>query len=524
MILTVFVVYLLSMLAIGIYTSRYNKSMGDFVIGGRRLGPWVAALSAQASDFSAWLFIGLPSQAYLHGFSMVWACHGCMLGVMFNWLVLAPRLRRLSGEYDALTIPDFLETRFADRSHVIRVLAVLVILVCYVTYISAQFNAAGEVFVTAFDATDVNLRTVDLFGAKLAPYQQGLLIGALVIMAYTAMGGFLAVCWTDFVQAILMVSALVAVPIVGICQLGGFDEFWSRMAAGQHHADMLTVTRGSAGASLAFGVVIAGLAWAMGYPGQPHILARFMAIQDERKIPRGALISVVWTAFALYGSLLVGFISLAIVGPGLGDSAHANQAMPKLVIAMLPPTFAGLVLAAAIAAMMSTVDSQLIVAVSAVVRDIYQRLFGGKPSDRAAVWLSRIVMVALGTGGVATVWRSKSVFGKVFDAWGGLAAGLGPALVLGCLWRRTARSAVVAGMVAGVVSSQFWPQLMAWLDGEAAHAGWIGASTGKFQTQFVQCLNETKLVTTVLVNFVLVIVVSLIFPDRRNHVAAAGGA
>jgi sodium/proline symporter len=301
MILAIFVIYLLVLVAIGLYCTRYNKDIGDFVLGGRRLGPWVAAFSAQASDFSGWLLIGLPGAAYVAGLSLTWACIGCAAGVMFNWLVLAPRLRQLTEQYGAITIPDFLEARFQDRTRLIRIIAVATILTFYVTYVSAQFIAAGSVFQAVFHETRMPWGELDW----LSYYHQGLLIGAAIILLYTTFGGFMAVCWTDFLQAIMMVVAAILLPVVAIWKLGGFGGLWEAMSAAppadEAYAsltvgqDVLNVGGGQIGASLAFGVVIAGLAWGLGYPGQPHIICRFMAIREPRKLPKSALIAVVWT-------------------------------------------------------------------------------------------------------------------------------------------------------------------------------------------------------------------------------------
>jgi len=508
MILAVFAAYLLPLLLIGGYCSRYNRNIGDFVLGGRRLGPWVAAFSAQASDFSGWLLIGLPAAAYAFGFSMIWACIGCTCGVMFNWLVLARRLRRLSAEYGALTIPDFLEARYADRSRLIRILSVLIIVVYYVSYIAAQFNASGHVFATAFRQAHLPWGET-IGGVRLSFYHQGMLIGATVILAYTATGGFLAVCWTDFVQAILMVGAVIALPVLGIIHLGGLEELWSALAAGALKEHMLAIDGGKAGTSFLLGVALHGLSWSVGYPGQPHIIARFMAIEEEKKIPKSALIAVIWTLFALYGSLFVGLVAVGTLQTDLVAAKMADRAMPMLAVTLFPPFFAGLALSAAIAAMMSTVDSQIIVAVAAVVRDGYEKLFGGRPSDRTAVWLSRAVVILLGVGGVAAAWGGQRVYGQVLAAGGGLAAGLGPAIVLGCLWKRTSRVGVIVGMITGVAMVQGWSALLYALE----HALNLSSS-------LVQDIHAVKLLITVLTNFVCVVLVSLVFPARSSDGAS----
>lgn len=502
MILFVFVLYLLMMAGIGIYCSRFNKDIGDFVLGGRRLGPWVAAFSAQASDFSGWLLIGLPSMAYLTGFSQTWTCIGCACGVFFDWVVLAPRLRRQTEDFGALTIPDYLEARFNDRTRLIRILAVLTILVFYVTYITGQFMAAGNVFQTIFREADLPWGEFGSFTL----YRQGLLIGAVIILLYTSIGGFLAVSWTDYVQAILMLFAATVLPVWGIVHIGGLSVLWERLTGGALGQDMLAIDGGKAGASFLFGVAAAGLAWGLGYPGQPHILARFMAIRDPRKVPMSATISMIWTVLALWGSMFIGLVALAVIGPVL-DVASKDQAMPLLAVRVLPSVLAGLVLAGGVAAMMSTVDSQLIVAVSAVVRDGYEKLFGGHPSDRTAVWLSRIVVVAFGVFGVIMAWGGASVFETVLDAWGGLAAGLGPAIVLGCIWRRTARAGVIVGMLVGALLAQVW----VWspvMKGLGSLAPALAAA--------VPHLNDTKLAVCVLANLLLVVIITLVSPRPRT--------
>jgi sodium/proline symporter len=504
MIVWVFVIYLAVMAGIGVYASRYNRDLGGFVLGGRRLGPWVAAFSAQASDFSAWLIIGLPGAAYEFGFSIVWTCIGCLIGVLVSWTIVAPALRRKSEQYNALTIPDFLESRFADRTHLIRLICVITILVYYASYIAAQFSAAGKTFQTVISTT-VDDWPATILGLEMSLYQQGLLFGAIVILLYTAIGGFLAVCWTDFVQAILMVTALVVIPIAGIIHVGGPSAFLARLVEGAS-SDILTVTEGKTGASLFFGVVMGGLSWAMGNPGQPHIISRFMAIGDPKDIPKSTVISVVWSTCVLWGAMMVGMTALAVLGPSLKNPEFA---MPLVTLELLPELFAAVILSGAIAAMMSTVDSQIVVAVSAVVNDVYVKLLGGHPSNRASVWISRFIVLGLGVGGVLLVWRTKdTVFAQVFDAWGGLAAVLVTPIILGCTWPRTNKWAVIFGMVLGFVIFQAWvPTLTAWNDGVKP-----GDEGGQ---EWIANLHKVKLILTVLFNLIPVVIISAIFPGRE---------
>ncbi len=446
-ILVVFVLYLIVLAAIGIYCARLNRTLADFVLGGRRLGAWVTALSAQASDMSAWLLIGLPAMAYTNGLAALWAAAGCAMGTAFNWMVVAPRLRRATGEADALTIPDFLAARFAGaRGIPVRILAVLVILLAYAAYIAAQFIAAGKTFETAFS----NVSTP--WGTLKITYHTGMFVGVGIILLYTALGGFLAVAWTDFVQGLLMVATVVVLPIVGLVGLGGFPELWSRLHAANPHLLGVRGAEGATGMAFVMGVVVSQLSWGLGYPGQPHILVRFMALKDPKAMRRAAFIGITWVLLAMWGAIFVGLVGRAT----LGDLPDTDHVMPSLALGLMPPAVAGVMIAAAIAAMMSTVDSQLLVAASAVEQDIYIRLFGGRARDRRAVWFGRITVVALGAIAIPLAWSGKSVFDKVFDAWGVLAAGIGPVIILGLVSRRANTWGAAAGMLVGGFIAQFW--------------------------------------------------------------------
>jgi len=443
---TVFVLYLVVLAVIGAYCVRFNRTLADFVLGGRRLGAWVTALSAQASDMSAWLLIGLPATAYAIGLSAFWAVLGCTLGTVFNWLVIAPRLRRVTGRTGALTIPDYLAERYPDRGRLVRVVAVVVILLAYATYIAAQFIAAGKVFTTTFGTVETP------FGTLEAGYHAGMLIGVGIILLYTTMGGFTAVAWTDFVQGLLMVFTVVLLPLVGLVALGSLPALWSKLHAANPHLLGFAGPQGASGLAFVMGVAVAGMSWGLGYPGQPHILVRFMALGDPKAMRRAAAIGIVWTALAMTGAVFVGLIGRAMLG-GLTDADHV---MPRMVNELIHPALGGVMIAGAMAAMMSTVDSQLLVASSAVEEDIYIRLLGGRPGGRAAVWIGRITVVALGAAAVPLAWDPKSVFEKVFDAWGVLAAGLGPAVILGLLTRRTNGWGAAVGILVGLTVAQFW--------------------------------------------------------------------
>jgi len=447
-VLVVFALYLVVLAAIGAYCARFNRNLADFVLGGRRLGPWVTALSAQASDMSAWLLIGLPATAYAQGLSALWAAVGCGAGTVFNWLVIAPRLRRETERCGALTIPDYLASRFPEgRVRLVLPLAVGVILLAYATYVASQFMAAGKIFHS----------TLGQVGVDLGPdtYHVGMLIGVGIILLYTAVGGFMAVAWTDLLQGILMVATVVVLPVVGIVGLGGLAVLWRELHGANPALLGLAGAKGASGTAFWMGVVAANLSWGLGYPGQPHILARFMAIREPREMRRAALIGIVWVVLAMWGAIFVGLVGRAT----LGTLADADHVMPRLALRLVHPILAGTMIAAAMAAIMSTVDSQLLVAASAVEEDIYIRYLGGHPRDRAAVWIGRLTVVVLGAMALPIAWNPKSVYNTVFNAWGVLAAGLGPVVCLGLLSRRTNRWGAVVGMFTGMAIAQLWPEV-----------------------------------------------------------------
>lgn len=451
-VLIIFVLYLAVVAAIGAYCARFNRTLADFVLGGRRLGPWVTALSAQASDMSAWLLIGLPGMAYLTGLSVLWAVVGCAMGTVFNWVVIAPRLRRAAGDSGALTIPDYLAGRYGEgRLHLVRIVSVVVILMAYATYIASQFMAAGKIVETTFAGLETPWGQLVPAGSAVSGYHLGMLAGVGVILLYTAMGGFTAVAWTDFAQGLLMVLTVIVLPVVGLIGLGSLPMLWDKLHAAQPL--LLDPSEGTAGLAFWMGVCVGGLSWGLGYPGQPHILVRFMALRDPRQMRRAAVIGIVWVVLAMAGAVFVGLVGRATLG-ALTDKDHV---MPTLALRLMHPAVAGLMIAGAVAAIMSTVDSQLLVASSAVEEDIYIRLLGGHPRNRTAVWIGRCTVLALGLAALPIAWNPKSVFHTVFNAWGVLAAGLGPAVILGLLTRRTNRYGAAAGILVGLVVAQFWP-------------------------------------------------------------------
>ncbi|MBN2208084.1 MAG: sodium/proline symporter [Candidatus Coatesbacteria bacterium] len=428
-----FVGYLVALILIGALTYRLNKSIEDFVIAGRKLGAWVTAISAQASDMSGWLLLGIPGIAYTQGFGGFWTIIGSVVGVFFNWTVLAKRLRRYTEKLKAITLPDFYEARFRDedKKH-LRVLSAVILIVFLMFYVSAQFVASGK----ALGAT---------FGFS---YAQSVLIGAAVIVFYTMMGGFFAVAYTDLFQGLLMVGMLVILPVVALFSIGGFGGMLKSM----HSVDpgFLSFQSGKLGFA-AFTLVVGHLAIGLGYPGQPHIVTRFMAIKDPKKIRQSTLISMIWVLLAGYGALFIGLTGLG-VRPGLQDPETITMTMAMM---LMPDWLAGLMIAAAMAAIMSTADSQLLVATSAIAEDFYRKMFKKDASQKILLRISRVATLIIAL--IALLFALSQdpqaeggiVFSFVLYAWGGLAASFGPLLILSLYWKRITKAGAVAGMLVG---------------------------------------------------------------------------
>ena len=440
-----FGLYLAMLLVIGGVAYRLSNTLSDYVLGGRRLGAWVVAISSQASDMSGWLLIGVPGELIKNGVSMVWTAIGCVLGNFFNWGFLARRLRRYSEILEAITVPDFLASRYHGQAEkTIRVICLFVVVLFYIIYIGAQFKAAGKTLESTFDIS----------------YHNALVLSAVVIILYTMMGGFFAVSWTDLIQGMIMVFVVVILPVLGIIHLGGIDPVIGALA--DKSPDLVKVSRGFSGWDLFGALILGGLAWGLGYPGMPHITVRYMSIRDDRDIKKSALISIVWVTLALWGSMAVGAVGLAELGDSIKDP---EKVLPMMANLHLPGWLAGVVIAAIAAAIMSTVDSQILVLSSAVVEDFYRKLLHSEAPQRLYIIIGRMVTLAIGVFAVIICWNSeRGVFGFVMDAWSGLAAAFGPALIMSLRWKRTTGWGVAAGMASGVATVLVWRNLDATKD------------------------------------------------------------
>ncbi|MBK1674001.1 sodium/proline symporter [Ectothiorhodospira shaposhnikovii] len=431
--LATLIVYLILMILVGLLAYRVTSNLSDYILGGRRLGAGTAALSAGASDMSGWLLLGLPGAVYAAGMNQLWIAVGLTIGAYLNWQFVAERLRRFTAAArDSITIPAYFENRFRDDTSALRVVSALVILVFFTFYTSAGLVAAG----TLFEGT---------FGID---YELALAIGAAVILVYTLLGGFLAVSWTDFIQGILMFVALVLVPVITIMNLGGWTET-SQMVA-QINPGALDAFH-----DITLFGIISLMAWGLGYFGQPHVLARFMAIRSPGDIPLARFIGITWMVVALFGAMLTGFAGIAYFGES--GLANPETVFILLIQALFNPWVAGCLIAAVLAAIMSTIDSQLLVSSSALSEDFYKRFFRPGASDTELVWIGRGTV--LGIGVLATLLAlnpDAAVLDLVSYAWAGFGAAFGPVIILSVFWRGMNRNGALAGIVTGALTVLIW--------------------------------------------------------------------
>jgi len=455
-----FIAYVVLMMVIGWYAWRQTRDLSDYILGGRRLGSWVVALSAGASDMSGWLLLGLPGYAYAVGFEAAWLVLGLALGTWLNWRFVAQRLRVYSASADdALTLPAFFRNRFHDNTHLLQVTSALFILLFFMFYTSAGLVAGGKLFETVFDI----------------PYHWAVTAGALVIVSYTFFGGFLAVSWTDFVQGLLMFGALLIVPLVALQAVGGMDATLAALQA--RNGELLSMWRGLNGQPLSLIAILSLLGWGLGYFGQPHILARFKAISHAKNIATARRIGVSWTLLSMLGAFVVGLVGIAYVQPALQD-ADTEKVFMLLVAGLFHPVMAGILLAAILAAIMSTADSQLLVSSSALAEDFYKALLRPNASDRELVWTGRaaVMIVAVIAYGLALDPHSK-VLDLVAYAWAGFGAAFGPALLLSLYWSKMTRNGALAGIITGGVTVVIWKQLEGgWFDLYELIPGFVMAS------------------------------------------------
>lgn len=430
--------YMAILLGIGAAAARLTRSPEEFFLAGRTLGSWVTAISSTAASESGWVVLGAVGMAYSEGVAALWFAPSCLIGYWINLYALAPRLRREAARTGALTLPDVLAARFSDPLHLVRVVGVGVIFLSLGAYVAAQMTATGK----AMQA---------ILGVS---YGQGIAAGGVVIVLYTLMGGFRAVAWTDFFQGLVMVVALVAMPLVVVAKVGGYGEMLRALAATD--PGLVTVTGNRTGFAL-FGFLTGLLGIGLGYPGQPHVITRYMAASSDEKIRQSQVIAMVWGVFVFYGA---GFLGLAgrVLMPQLArPGGDPEQLFPLLARQLLHPLVAGVMLAAILSAIMSTVSSQLLVAASAVSRDLFERVLGFARSGRASVLAGRIAVLLLGAAGIVVALQDvRVVFWFVLFAWSGMGAAFGPVLLLSLWTDLLTRRGAIAGMVTGFAVTVAW--------------------------------------------------------------------
>ncbi|WP_372882188.1 sodium/proline symporter PutP [Psychromonas sp.] len=437
-----FLVYLVVMLLIGYYAYMRTSNSSDYFLGGRTLGPWPAALSAGASDMSGWLLLGLPGYAYAAGMESLWLAAGLLIGTWANWTVAAKRLRTYSITTDnSLTLPEFLSRRFQDKSKMVQTIAAFFILIFFLFYTSSGLVAGGKLFETVFGLD----------------YTTAVIIGTVCIVSYTLFGGFLAVSWTDLVQGLLMSAALLVVPISAM--QGGFGQVITDLSA--INPELVTLWNGVDGQPLTWIAIVSLMAWGLGYFGQPHILARFLATRTNKDLITARRIAVTWTILSMAGAVLVGLVGLLYVQDNLsGGLVDGEKIFMLLVNAVFHPVIAGILLAAILAAIMSTADSQLLVSSSALAEDFYKQWIRTDASPAEIMMVGRLGVIALA---LVALWLAmspdSSVLGLVSYAWAGFGAAFGPALLLSLFWKRMNRNGALAGLLVGGFTIVVWKQL-----------------------------------------------------------------
>lgn len=447
-IITSFVLYLAFMVFIGFYFYKRTNTSTDYFLGGRQLGSWVTSMSAQASDMSGWLLMGLPGAAYMSGISASWIAIGLAIGTYINWRFVAKRLRqytKVSG--NSITIPQFFSNRFKDTSGAIKLISSFFILIFYLVYTSSGFVACATLFSSVFGLS----------------YTTSLIIGVLIIVSYTFAGGFFAVSWTDFFQGILMFFAILAVPAIAINGLGGFSSFTDKIA--DFNPNFLNIFTNADGSALTALALISLLAWGLGYFGQPHILIRFMGIKSPGAIKKSRRIATVWTLISLTAAVLIGMSGRLFIGNDL-TSVSGETIYLEMVTAIFPTFIAGIFLCAVLAAIMSTADSQLLVTSSAITEDFYKSIFKKDASGNELMWVGRatVVVVAIIAGFMANN-PNNTILGLVENAWAGFGATFGPLVLCSLYYKNTTRNGAIAGIITGGLTTIIWRYLGSSLGG-----------------------------------------------------------
>ena len=438
-----FVLYFIIVLAIGVFFFLKSKSNDekDYFLGGRKMGPWVTAMSAQASDMSAWLLMGLPGSILAFGLGQAWIGIGLAIGTALNWILVAKRLRKFSkASGDSITMPQYLSNRFATTSPALKIICAVVFLVSFTLYVASAFSAGSKVFSDLFPALGE---------------QRAMLIFAVIILIYTFMGGYNAVCWTDFFQGILMLIALITVPIV-VATTKELDT--SALNTITANGTDYSFTTNLFAAS--WKEIVSGLGWGLGYFGMPHILVRFMSIEKPSMVKKSAIVAIIWVVISLFAAILIAYLGRMVIGAELLEAGKQELVFVTLARRLFPGFIAGVLLAAIIAASMSTADSQLLVASSSFTSDIYKPIIRKQASEKEILWVGRIVVIIVSV--VAYFIASskgegaQAVMDMVSNAWALFGGAFGPVVILSLFWKRLTYKGVLAGIISGAVVDLVW--------------------------------------------------------------------
>ena len=482
-----FVLYLLMMVVIGALYAKKNSTTEDYFLGGRSLGGFVAALSAQASDMSGWLLMGLPGSIYALGTGQAWIAIGLFIGTVLNWIFISGRLRRYTiRANNSLTLPTYFENRFHDKKKVLLFISSVTIVIFFLVYTASALAAGGKLFTSVFN--------VD--------YKLALTIGAVVILTYTFLGGFMAVCVTDFIQGTLMLIALLAVPIMAYSIVGGGNVMSTLDASGVAGGSAAYLSLFSNGGENYRAVdIISGLAWGLGYCGMPHILVRFMAVRNEKELKKSKGVAIIWVFISLACALLIGILGRAYLFPEVLTGGEEEKVFIKMIIKLFNedvklPLIGGFFLCGILAAIMSTADSQLLVSASSVAEDIVKGIIKKDADEKQIFRISRYTVLVIAVlAYIIALNPNNSIMGLVSNAWAGLGAAFGPTVLLSLYWKRTNFQGAVAGIASGALTVIVWDYLPI-INGQT-----IGAATGLY-----------SLAVGFPVSLLFIIIVSLLTP------------
>ena len=457
-VLSAFAVYLVIMIVIGFIYSKSTKNNEDYFLGGRNLGGWTAAISAQASDMSGWLLMGLPGSVYLAGTGEIWIAVGLLIGTILNWYLVSARLRKytiVAG--NSLTIPSFFQNRYRDKKGIIKIVSAVIIAIFFTVYTASAFSSGAKLFATLFSdgkAEGGNFDTV---------YIIGLCIAALVILIYTFMGGFKAVCTTDLIQGMLMLVAIMAVPILAYITLTYNTSFSDALVAKgvETPANFLNFMKNDDGSSVSAVSIISNLAWGLSYFGMPHILVRFMAVKNQKEMKKSRKIAIIWVVISLIASCLIGLIARGYLTTQL-EGSNSETVFIRAIQQLFSGNFVfifigGIFLCGILAAIMSTADSQLLVTATAVSEDMYKGVIKKDASEKKALWVGKIAVIVVSVVGfLIALDPNSSIMNLVADAWAGFGSAFGPVVLLALFWKRSTLPGAIAGMATGALTVIVW--------------------------------------------------------------------